>query len=152
LDVENEIYSIASKSPSEDARYSQTTKTVIIKEEKKDKDVFDMDSLQKFMKTLANEIVDVKGNVTEFSNKPFRPFSRRIHILHLVSKLQKELLMMKKKERIMQKLKILICFGILMDFLKNMIQKNLLLLKPEVKVFLLLLNFLHQQILQIHSL
>jgi hypothetical protein len=45
LDVEKEISIIASKSPREDARSSQATKKVIIKEEKKDKNVFDMDSL-----------------------------------------------------------------------------------------------------------
>jgi hypothetical protein len=29
------------------------------------------------MKTLANEIVDVKGKVDEVSNKPFRPFFKK---------------------------------------------------------------------------
>jgi hypothetical protein len=53
------------------------TKKVIIKEEKKDKDAFDMDSLQKVMKTLANEIVDVKGKLDEVSSKPFRPFFKK---------------------------------------------------------------------------
>jgi hypothetical protein len=77
LDVEKEISSIASKSPSEDSRSSITTKKTIIKDERKDKDVFDMENLQKVMKTLANEIVDVKGKLVEVSNKPFRPFFKR---------------------------------------------------------------------------
>jgi hypothetical protein len=77
LDVEKEIYSIASKYPSEDSRYSQTTQKIIIKEEKKDKDAFDMDSLQKVMKTLENEIVDVKGKIVEVSNKSFKLFFKK---------------------------------------------------------------------------
>jgi hypothetical protein len=77
LDVEKEISSIASKSPSEDSRSSITTKKEIIKDERKDKDVFDMENLQKVMKTLENEIVDVKGKLVEVSNKPFRPFFKK---------------------------------------------------------------------------
>ena len=73
LDVEKEISSIASKSPSEDSISYITTKKKIIKDERKDKDVFDMDSLQKVMKTLANEIAGVKGKLLEVSNKPFKP-------------------------------------------------------------------------------
>jgi hypothetical protein len=36
-----------------------------------------MENLQKVMKTLANEIVDVKGKLVEVLNKPFRPFFKR---------------------------------------------------------------------------
>jgi hypothetical protein len=77
LYVEKEISSIASKSPSEDSRSSITTKKTIVKDEMKDKDVFDMENLQKVMKTLANEIVDVKRKLVEVSNKSFRPFFKR---------------------------------------------------------------------------
>ena len=45
LNVEKEISSIASKSPNEDSRSSITTKKEIIKEERKDTNVFDMESL-----------------------------------------------------------------------------------------------------------
>jgi hypothetical protein len=43
----------------------------------------------------------------------------------------------------MKKLKILIYFGILMEFLMKMIHKNILLLKPEVKIHLQLLRLIH---------
>jgi hypothetical protein len=33
-----------------------------------------MDSIQKVMKTIANEMVDIKGNLLEVSNRSFRPF------------------------------------------------------------------------------
>jgi hypothetical protein len=57
-----------------------------------------MEDLQKVLKTLANKIVDVKG----------------IHRFHLVEKIQKELMLIRKNERTMNNLKILIHFGILM--------------------------------------
>jgi len=69
--------SIANQSSVEKPRSSQTMKKVIIKEKKKDKDAFDMDSLQKVMKTFANEMVDVKGKLVEVSKRPFRPFFKR---------------------------------------------------------------------------
>jgi hypothetical protein len=48
-----------------------------VKEEKKNKDYFDIDSLQKVMKTIPNEMVDVKGKIVEVSNRPFRPFVKK---------------------------------------------------------------------------
>jgi hypothetical protein len=46
-----------------------------------------MENLQKVMKTLANEIVDVEGKLDEVSSKPFKPFKKKIHRFHLVAKL-----------------------------------------------------------------
>lgn len=63
LEVEKEMSSIANKSSIEEPRSSQTVKKAIMKEKKKDKDSFDMDSLQKVIKTIANEMVDVKGKL-----------------------------------------------------------------------------------------
>jgi hypothetical protein len=74
LEFEKEMSSIENKSSVEEPRSSQTVKKEIMKEEKKDKDSFDMDSLQKVIKTTTNEMVDVKGNLVEVSNRPFRPF------------------------------------------------------------------------------
>jgi hypothetical protein len=52
LNVEKEISSIASKSLGEDSRSSMTTKKRIVKYERKDKNVFEMEDLQKVMKEL----------------------------------------------------------------------------------------------------
>jgi len=63
LEVEKEMSSIANKSSIEEPRSSQIVKKAIMKEKKKDKDSFDLDSLQKVIKTIANEMVDVKGKL-----------------------------------------------------------------------------------------
>jgi len=47
--------------------------------EKKDKEIVNMEILHRLVKSLANEIVDLKKNVVEesTSKKPWRPFTRR---------------------------------------------------------------------------
>jgi hypothetical protein len=134
LDVENEISSMVSKSPCGDSISSLTTKKAIIKEERKDKYVFDKENLHKVMKTLANEIVDVKGKLDEVLNKPFMPFFKRNPQIPPSGQTLEGVNVIRKKERVTKKLMILIYFCILIVFLMKMIQKNLLLLKPEVKV------------------
>jgi hypothetical protein len=150
LEVEKEISSIASKSSSEDSISSQTTKKVIIKEEKKDKDAFDMGSLKKIMKTLANEIVNVKGKQDELSNKPFRTFFKKNPQIPFGGQTLEGVNVDEEGEDD-EKIQDTNMFGILMEYLMKTIQNNLLLLKPKVKVYLRLLNLLHQQILQIHN-
>jgi hypothetical protein len=79
LDVEMEMMSIASKAPVEDRRALPPTRRVTIKDEKKDKEALDIESLHKLVKSLANDIIDIKKNVAEesTSKRPWRPFVKR---------------------------------------------------------------------------
>jgi hypothetical protein len=152
LDVEKEIYSIASKSPSEDSRSSQTTKKVIIKEENKDKDAFDMDSLQKVMKTLENEIVDVKGKLVEVSNKPFKPFFKKNPQIPPGGQTSEGVNVDEEEGEDNEEVQDTNLFWDINGIFYEDDTEESLVAQTEVKVYLQLLNLLHQQILQIHSL
>jgi len=57
------MMSIASKSPVEDRIALPPTRRVTIKDEKKDKEDLYIESLQKLVKSLVNDIIDIKKNV-----------------------------------------------------------------------------------------
>jgi hypothetical protein len=76
------MMSIASKELIEENKIAtQIRKQNVLKmiEEKKDKETVNMESLHRLVKSLANEIVNLKKNVAEESTykKPWRPFTRR---------------------------------------------------------------------------
>lgn len=65
INIDKEIIYIANGSPTEENKNPQPTKKVTFKEEKKDKGVFYMESLQKIIKIRENEVVHIKKKVLE---------------------------------------------------------------------------------------
>jgi hypothetical protein len=65
LDVEMEMTSIVNKVAVEDRRALPPTNRVTLKDEKKDKEALDFESLQKLVKSLTNDILDIKKNVAK---------------------------------------------------------------------------------------
>lgn len=76
LDVEKRINSLEKKAALEDRK----AKKVSFKEDSKKKspkDPYDMEGLQKVLKTLSNEMIDIKKQVAETSSKrPFRTYKK----------------------------------------------------------------------------
>ena len=74
--VEKRIISLEKKNAIEERK----SKKVTFKEDpkkKKSKDPFDLEGLQIFLKTMSNEMVDIKKQVVETSSKnSFKPFRR----------------------------------------------------------------------------
>ena len=74
--VEKRIMALEKKNAIEE----QKSKKVSFKEDpkkKQSKDPFDLEGLQKALKTMSNEMVDIKKQVAETSSKnPYRPFKR----------------------------------------------------------------------------
>jgi len=73
--VEKRILSLEKKTTQEE----QKTKKVTFKEEPKKKtpkDPFDLEGLQKVLKSMSNEMVEIKKQVAKSSKKPFRSFRR----------------------------------------------------------------------------
>jgi hypothetical protein len=67
LEVEMQMMSIANKNLAEERRALPPTQRVMFKEEKKDKEALDLESLHKLVKSMANDIIDIKKNVAEES-------------------------------------------------------------------------------------
>lgn len=75
LTVETMILALEKKS----AQDERKTKKFTFKDESKKKtpkDPFDLEGLQKVLKTMSNEMVEIKKQVVESSKKPLRPFKR----------------------------------------------------------------------------
>jgi hypothetical protein len=55
--------------------------------EGKDKDSMDMESMQRMIKRLSNEVIDMKMNNGEGTSnqRPYRPFFRRLSLLDLLN-------------------------------------------------------------------
>ena len=80
--MENDIASIASSPGNEENKPYSSEKTIkkkgILKTntEKKDKDPTDMESMQRVLKQIKNELIDLKKSKGE-GNKPFKPFMKK---------------------------------------------------------------------------
>ena len=83
IKVEKYLVAISSHQGNKESKISSLDKNTkknneISKSEldKKDKDPTDMESMQRIIKQLTNEIIDLKNNKGE-GNKPFKPFLKK---------------------------------------------------------------------------